>query len=990
MMYSPKHPVAFSYLIKAGCFLLLITNFFCLNAQTLPTRRYTTRDGLIADRITAITQDHNGFMWIGSLFGLSKYDGNKFTTINLPASQQYKSVTSLLAAENKLYAGFLFGGGLMQYENGRAAAFHITDKRSTSNDISGLYKADTGIFVVNSTNQVFRFMDNNFKYLFSLDASYEFFAIKSIAYEENGRIWLGTTKGLEIIEKGEKIKSLLQDSMISYIRKTPSGIMVVASDQANVIVQLFNYGENDSLKSTILWQTSQLALNPFYSNQSNLFWGIDAKRGLVSISETGVINFLASTVDVQTEIKYLFSDRENNLWLATDPGVLKISNLPVVSYQFKELAAGGAYIVQNNDSSFWITNSKFLYHISNNQISKVQEFRDKNESDYLGILFTDKSGNLWVNGWNKGLWKLKYKEGLLVSKQYFNTYKERQIKINCSTSDDKGNTWVAGINGIFHISDGTIADHFAPQLNNGTNAFITAIVVDESKNIIWAGDNSGGILKISYQPNGKKFIYKLIDHFDEKHGLEDTYIRSLLLDSRNNLWIGTRLGGIYRMNNLDEKNHRLQTMSTASGISCTRVTDIAEEKGKAIWFATCDGVLRYSLINGEWQKYGVSDGLLGAEIFSLTADAKNQEVWSVSSEGITNLKFNTTQNGHPPPLINITGITILGREDSAALISKKEKKLSPDENSIGFVFVAASYTDEKKIRYKYMLAGYDRDWSLPVETNNVNYLSLPFGHYTFKVLAWNGYQWSDKPASYSFYITRPFYKSAWFIALIAGLIAITFYFVRVYRLRQKLKLEKLRLSIARDLHDDIGSALGSINLLSENANRHLVTNQRVEEVSSVFQKIGYSAQTVLDAMDDIIWAINPEKDSLEDLLVRMREFAIPLLEAKNIEFKLNMSVAEDIKPPMELKRNIYLVFKEAIFNIVRHSEATHVTIALLFNSKTFDIKITDNGKGFNVNAISTRNGLKNMRKRAILSGAELQIDSIQGSGTTIRLQGTFR
>jgi signal transduction histidine kinase len=147
---------------------------------------------------------------------------------------------------------------------------------------------------------------------------------------------------------------------------------------------------------------------------------------------------------------------------------------------------------------------------------------------------------------------------------------------------------------------------------------------------------------------------------------------------------------------------------------------------------------------------------------------------------------------------------------------------------------------------------------------------------------------------------------------------------------------------------------------------------------------------MLDSMDDIIWTINPEKDSLQDLLVRMREFAIPLLEAKNISFDINMNAAEGIKPSMEIKRNIYLIFKEAIFNVVRHSGSTHVSIKALFTQRSFNLTIADNGKGFNINSFSGRNGLKNMKKRADLSGASLHIESAPGEGATIRFHGLIR
>ncbi|HYC30334.1 MAG TPA: triple tyrosine motif-containing protein, partial [Chitinophagaceae bacterium] len=410
-------------------------------------------------------------------------------------------------------------------------------------------------------------------------------------------------------------------------------------------------------------------------------------------------------------------------------------------------------------------------------------------------------------------------------------------------------------------------------------------------------ENTSGLIRVAYAADG---TCKLLGYFDEKNGLTDTYIRSLCFDSQKNIWIGTRLGGIFRMHRSNDGAYHTQHYNSGT---CSRVTDISEEKGVAVWFATCDGMFRFSLASETWESYNAGDGLLGSEVFAISPE--EQHVWAVSGQGITNIRY-SMKNGGPSPQVNITQVAVLGKPDTTALFLTHPRKLSSSESSIGFSFAGASYTDERKVRYKYMLEGYDKDWSPPVQNNSVNYASLPFGHYTFKVLAWNGGQWSAAPATFSFEVVRPFYKSYWFIALVCMVIAASFYFIRIYRLKQKLKVEKLRVNIARDLHDDIGSALGSINLLSENATRRLATTKSVEEVAGVFQKIGYSAQSMLDSMDDIIWTINPEKDSLQDLLIRMREFAIPLLEARNIRFDINMNAAEGVKPSMEIKRNIYL------------------------------------------------------------------------------------
>ncbi|HYF30357.1 MAG TPA: two-component regulator propeller domain-containing protein [Chitinophagaceae bacterium] len=964
--------------------LLLITDCIA-SAQTLPTRRYTTRDGLVADRVTVITQDNDGYMWMGSLFGISRYDGNQFTTIRLPASQQYKYVTSLLAADNKVYAGFLFSGGLMQYTKGKIKTFLPPPVKSVvSHDVIGLFDDEAGIFVVNSNHQVYHFNHEQFKHVFTLDTTYSQAGISGMVRDEAQRIWIGTGFGLMIFENG-KLRSLPgAKGPVLHLRKTNAGITVVRTENNQTLFELWDADGN----SKTIARTGYLRQIPFMGTQQNSFWGIEGKQGLFKMSPTGKMQFYASSSYTYNEIKYLFADRENNLWMATDPGVLKIANVPAVSYEFEELAPGGADIGLGKDVT-WCTNSKYLYAIKDGKLQKMPDFRDDRNRGYLGSLITDDQNNLWVTSWDRGIWRLNYKNNQLLRKELFMYHGQEKIDLSCFVQDKQGNIWGGG-KGLYRIRDGAVRDYFPITEKNGDPLFITSITLHPQKQEIWLGKNAGGLLKVSYNLEGDKYSCSVTERLDESNGLTDGSIRSLAMDTKENLWIGTRLRGIFRMRSNAQGKYVFQHYGADNGISCSRVTDIVEEEGKAVWFATCDGIFKFSFEGERWQHFGAGDGLLSAEIFALALDAGNNHILGVSGQGITDIYYASDTNAAPPPLINITQVSILGKEDSAALLLDHPKKLSSDENSIGFTFAGTSYIDEKKIRYKYMLEGYEKEWSLLVETNNVNYASLPFGHYTFKVLASNGQRWSEHPATFSFQIVRPFYKSFWFLALLVCLLALSFYFIRVYRLKQRLKLEKLRVNIARDLHDDIGSALGSINLLSENATRRLATNASATEVAGVFQKIGHSAQSMLDSMDDIIWTINPEKDSLEDLLIRMREFAIPLLEAKNIAFDINMHAAEGIRPSLEIKRNIYLVFKEAIFNIVRHSGSTNVCIKASFTARNFDLIITDNGKGFDESIPSSRNGVKNMRKRAGISGASLSIDTAPGAGTTIHFHGNIR
>ncbi|HEX6334068.1 MAG TPA: triple tyrosine motif-containing protein, partial [Flavisolibacter sp.] len=288
--------------------------------------------------------------------------------------------------------------------------------------------------------------------------------------------------------------------------------------------------------------------------------------------------------------------------------------------------------------------------------------------------------------------------------------------------------------------------------------------------------------------------------------------------------------------------------------------------------------------------------------------------------------------------------------------------------------------------YRYRLTGYDSDWSDPVPVNSVNYASLPPGNYVFEVTAMNARgQWSTAPARFSFRIVLPFYRRAWFLVLVFCALLYIVYLVRLQRLKHRYKIEKIRLHIARDLHDDVGATLGSINLLTKTATRKLQKETAPHDVIPIFEKIGDSAEHTLEAMDDIVWSINPEKDTLHDLVTRMREFAIPLFESRDIDFHYDIQVKEHDRIAMNLRRTIFLIYKEAVHNIVRHSHATVVNIGISCQPHSFSMSIADNGKGFDPLAPTARNGLKNMHKRSEGVKGNLEISSGDG-GTRIHFQ----
>jgi len=218
---------------------------------------------------------------------------------------------------------------------------------------------------------------------------------------------------------------------------------------------------------------------------------------------------------------------------------------------------------------------------------------------------------------------------------------------------------------------------------------------------------------------------------------------------------------------------------------------------------------------------------------------------------------------------------------------------------------------------------------------------------------------------------------------IAGLLlfaVLSFFIYRTYHTKQKLKLLSLRNKIASDLHDDVGSTLSSINIFSQMA------QEQSKETIPMLETIGESSRRMLDAMADIVWTIKPENDQFEHIILRMKNFAYELLGAKKIDFEfLADDEVEKINVPMEVRKNLYLIFKEATNNMVKYANADKAMFAIKGEKNNLTMLITDNGQGFDLNRLPEGNGLKNMKRRALEIGANLTIESFPGNGTKIQL-----
>ena len=279
----------------------------------------------------------------------------------------------------------------------------------------------------------------------------------------------------------------------------------------------------------------------------------------------------------------------------------------------------------------------------------------------------------------------------------------------------------------------------------------------------------------------------------------------------------------------------------------------------------------------------------------------------------------------------------------------------------------------------------DHDWSPPTEQRSVNYASLSPGRYLFKVRAVNSEGTASlEPAAVALTILPPAWQTWWFRVLAGTALALLAYALYRYRMAELLAVERIRVRIATDLHDDVGASLSQIAILSEVARRRIENADA--QAASPLSEIAAVSSELVDAMSDIVWAINPKHDHLGNLEYRLRRFANDVLGASNLNVEFRSTAADpELHIDADLRRQV-LLFKEAVNNIARHSGADQATVEFTVAQDSLLLRVVDNGKGFDPAAAADGNGLANIRKRASDLSAAVELESVLNRGTTLTLR----
>jgi signal transduction histidine kinase len=565
----------------------------------------------------------------------------------------------------------------------------------------------------------------------------------------------------------------------------------------------------------------------------------------------------------------------------------------------------------------------------------------------------------------------------LPSDDIFRLYEDSRGDIWIATYSEKGNglTRRERATGIFH--------NFTDADGLPLKTCVPSSICEDRAGNLWIGFDSGGGLA--------RFRDGRFRLFPQLAGEPPMDSPSLYVDWEGRLWIATGFQGLDRMDDPTSDNPHVTSLTTSEGLYSNRVLSITEDLWGRLYIGTGRGVDRLEVTTGHIRHYTSADGLVDGEVRTSFRDRQGR-LWFGSTRGLSQFIPERDPPASPPPVLigglHINGVAYPVSELGESNIS--DLRLKTDQNNVEIDFFALSFSLGEVLRYRYRLDGADRAWSKWAEQRSINYASLRPGNYRFQVEAEDSEgNTSPLAATVSFMVLPPIWRRCWFLGLATLITGGVLAGAYNYRVSYLLEMERIRTRIATDLHDDIGSSLSQIAILSE------VVRQRLGPVEAgicePLTRIADISRELVDSMSDIVWAINPQKDLLGNLTQRMRRFASDVFTAKGITFQFQATMPEqDIRVGAELRRQIFLIFKEGIHNIVRHSGCTSARVGFLFDSGFVILTLEDNGKGFDSSEASLGHGLANMRSRSEQLGGQLTVSSQSNQGTTITLRAPLR
>ncbi len=969
------------------------------------------------DGTNSLYEDKNGNLWIGTIYGnINRFDrrtetfvyknvselidllpdqADDFYEYPLSFSRNQKTTITSIAEDKdgKLWIG-TWGNGILVIDKNFKKYNHFYSGSNTSGLKSNrimdlLFDRDDRLWVATFGGGLTRLTksDTNSKDVFSFetlmqendDFSLSDNKLLNLFQDSNDNIWIGSYYGGLILIQSDQTKlpfgkakinckhclkslnDLSSNTIMSFAEDkehylwigTFGGGLIRYSKDKNESLHFFNdsfnqnsLGDNDVLslctdRSGIIWAGSHLGagITKIYKNNARFNHIKHEPRKQNSLNDDVVWS--------------IYKDKENILWIGTYKGGINRYDIDqnIFSYinnESKSLSSNHIRVIKEDSfGNLWVGTYDGGLNIINKKSRKVSIYKNgltdpfSIGSNQVQDILIESDSVYWIATFGGGLNKVVVNGNPLNQKLRFQRFKNRTDEPN-SLSDNR-------VYKLYRSRDG----------------------------VFWICTYGGGLN--SFDPITKKFKrYPINSGQDDKFNIQN--LMTILEDSDGIMWLGSYGGSL---TSFDRNNGKFKRYSFQEGLTSGVVYGILEDESNNLWISSDNGIFRMSLATYEIKRFDIQDGLQSLE-FSGGAYLKDDE-GKLYFGGINGFNYFDPKEIRPNnfiPQVAITSVKVLNEHVKGEY---EELVLSYKRNFISFEFSSLDYTDPQDNEYSFILEGLQDEWQVTESNSRIaTYTNLSPGDYIFKVRGSNSDGvWSEDYASIRIKILYPFWERWWFISAMILLLATFIYYLGTMKTKNLLAIEKLKSKLAADLHDNIGSGLTEITILSEVASRKNNIEQKI--AGGELNKISDISRRLVDNMSDIVWVVNPSRDSLHDLILRLKDNYSDLLSSLGIHFKTrNLEKLKDVKLPMDVKQNLYSIFKEALNNSIKHSNCKNITLEANLRNDVLEISLSDDGKGFDESKLSKGNGLKNMENRAAQIKGRIKIKSSAESGTSIR------
>ncbi|PWT94536.1 MAG: hypothetical protein C5B55_02550 [Blastocatellia bacterium] len=938
-------------------------------------------EGLTQSRIRAIVQTRDAYLWLGTDYGLVRFNGTNFTAFTVETGSLHDNEVWAIQEDDEggLWIG-TYGGGLTLLKDGVFKTFTTSD--GLPDDV-----------------------------------------VLNLGKDRDGNIWLGTPLGAARYSHGNFTRFTTADGLtensITAIATQPSGEIWLAT--ASNLHQFIN-GRFSVVKSVVGKRDEQL--DHLASGEDGSIW-LGFRNGVVKKWKNGELKTFSRPGERPQRINQLYVDSDGTLWIALREGVVRLKNDSFEAVPLGENNSGSGVvysIFRDREDSVWIGfQSNGLARLRTKQLFTISK-RDGLPNESSRSVFQDSRGTLWVGTLNGFV---GFRNGSQVTYEDVNGNQIGSVK--SLAEDSQGNLWIGAEQDLLILSRAGL--HKVPGWKSSSE--IRAIYRDQ-KNHMWVGTDGDGLFEY-LDPSARP------TRFTTRDGLASDQIRTLLFDRRGALWVGTHGGGLSKY-----EDGRFVNYTTKDGLAGNRVSSSYEDDYGSLWFATRNGLSRfkdgkfftfnsqngllvsfvYSMLDDGRGNFWFScaQGLFRVSKTELRdlADGRIQKVSSIDYGVRDGMKTRAYNIGNQPAawktsentlmFCSMKGVVVVdpNRLYSSGIvppvhiekivINKQQLQLTPEtqlpvgSGEFEIHFAALSYVSPEKLRFKYKLEGVDKDWVDAGVRRFAYYANLPPGQYRFRVIA--GYldgPWNEEGTSYGFYLKPRFYQTTLFGGLlIAILLLIGFLLYRLRMIELKARYSAVlgeRNRIAREIHDTLAQNLAGIALQLES-----VSMQTTEMPPSLSERLDQACSLVRYSLSEARRAVSDlRSDELErhELAAELPEIAAKMAATTAAEAKVQVVGTPRRLSPV-LEKNILRIFQEAMANAVKHASAKNIEIKLQYDADALMLSVQDDGSGFDTDNIIPLGvghyGLMGMRERAERIGGRLTLTSQLGRGTELLVE----